>query len=59
MLFSFMFFPGKGGGGTFPMKIPLKSFENPLNLPWINSQDFHGLSVHSHIKLQHGAIVNR
>ena len=31
----------------FPMKIPLKSFENPVNLPWINSQDFHGFLVHS------------
>ena len=31
----------------FPMKIPLKSFENPVNLPRINSQDFHGFLVHS------------
>ena len=27
--------------------MPLKSFENPVNLPWINSQDFHGFLVHS------------
>ena len=26
----------------FPMKIPLKSFENPVNLPWINSRIFMG-----------------
>ena len=31
----------------FPTKIPLKSFENPVNLPWINSQDFHGFLVYS------------
>lgn len=31
----------------FSMKIPLKSFENPVNLPWINPQDFHGFSVYS------------
>ena len=31
----------------FPMKIPLKSLENPVNLPRINSQDFHGFLVHS------------
>ena len=30
-----------------PMKIPLKSFENPVNLPWINLPDFHGFLVHS------------
>ena len=29
------------------MKIPLKAFENPVNLPRINSQDFHGFLVHS------------
>ena len=31
----------------FPMKIPLKPFENPVNFLWINSQDFHGFLVHS------------
>ena len=31
----------------FPMKIALKSIENRVNLPWINSQDFHGFLVHS------------
>ena len=31
----------------FPMKISLKSFENPMNLPLINSQDFHGFLVNS------------
>ena len=34
----------------FPMKILLKSFDNPVNLPWINSQDFHGFSVHSEVE---------
>ena len=25
----------------------IKSFENPVNLPWINSQDIHGFLVYS------------
>ena len=50
MFFFFMLFPGWHAMKNlirFPMKIPLKSFENPVNLPWINSQDFHGFLVHS------------
>ena len=29
------------------MKIALQSSENPVNLPWVNSEDFHGFLVHS------------
>ena len=46
----FMLFPGWHATKNlirFPIKIPLKSFENSVNLPWINSQDFHGFLVHS------------
>ena len=42
LMFFFMLFPG-----WHAMKILLKSYENPVNLPWINSQDFHGFLVHS------------
>ena len=48
MFFFFMLFPGWRAMKNlvrFPMKIPLKSFENPVNLQWINSQDFHGFLV--------------
>ena len=46
----FMLFPGwlaMKNLTRFPMKIPLKSFENPVNLPWLNSQDFHRILIHS------------
>ena len=47
MVFSWVFYGFAQNLIRFPMKIPLKSFENPVNLPWINSQDFHGFLVHS------------
>ena len=50
LMFFFMLFPGWHATKnliTFPMKIPLKSFENHVNLLSINSQDFHGFLVHS------------
>ena len=29
------------------MKMPWKTCENPVNIPWIYSQDFHGFSFHT------------
>ena len=47
-LMNFSWYQTHGNQGDEAVKMIWKTFKNPVNMPWIYSQDFHGFSFHHH-----------